>query len=131
MHQSKVLIDLRLIAPHVAFSVTKTFDPHFRWDGDGPDPSDDDLFPHTIDFSASVIVCGELVTGAASLGGSYFREEEPVGDAHGYLAQELLDALDDLPDLHLEDVGDEIKEAKAYLKAHMRNEWERQQKQKP
>lgn len=126
-----LLLTLKKVAPNIAFSVSKTPDPDFVWDGDGPDPINDYLYPHDVDFKASVLLHGEIIDGTSCLGGCYYREDEPVGDVNGYLAQKLDDALDDLPDLHLEDAGEDVKAAKAYLKEYMQDRWQKQQKGKP
>ena len=98
MEAKDLVHELRGIAPSIAVHVSKESDPGFRWDGDGPDPEGDGLYPYDVCVTAKAILDGRLVEGVAYLGGSYYEPGEPVGDAHGYLPQMLRDALESLQD---------------------------------
>lgn len=86
------------LAPHIAFSVTKEHDDSYVWDGDGPDPKDYDepMDAYDVTFTAIAIIQGKTVEGNSYLGGSYFKHGEPIGDCHGYLLQNLEEAVSDL-----------------------------------
>lgn len=83
-------------APSIEFLTSKEVDHSYEWDGDGPDPIDDGQYPHDLTFTARTIVNGEMVEGESFLGGSYYEICEPVGDAHGYLLQQLKEAAQEL-----------------------------------
>lgn len=109
---------LKLAAPSINISASKEIDHSFRWDGDGPDPVTEGLYPHDVTVTARAIVGGEMVEGNAYLGGCYYESDaKGVDDIQGYLNQMVdealcvLDGLQGLPHLF-----DEIKAAKAFLK---------------
>lgn len=109
---------LKIAAPSIVISATKEIDNSFRWDGDGPDPVTQGLYPHDVTVTARAIVNGEIIEGNAYLGGSYFESDaKGVGDVHGYLNQMVdealcvLDGLQGVPHLF-----DEIRVAQAFLK---------------
>lgn len=121
------------LAPSVAFSMYRTNDHHFSWNGDGPDPRDSGLDPYDVDFYARAIVGGEILEGSASLGGSYFQDDEPIGDAHGYLNQKLDEAADELHSRVIRSGGDaalsigvQIIAARDWLKKQSRIEYDAQ-----
>lgn len=83
-------------APSICFLVSRDIDESYKWDGDGPDPRDEGFDPYDVDVTARIIVRGQIVQGSASLGGCYFRSDEPTGEIHGYLVQMLGEALENL-----------------------------------
>lgn len=87
---------LRLTRPDVAITVTRELDPSFEWDGDGPDPTEDGFDAYDVDVVACCIRNGQLIEGRASLGGSYFQPEEPIGAVHGYLPQMVDEAVEEM-----------------------------------
>ena len=87
---------LRLARPDVAITVSRSHDSYFSWNGDGPDPRDEGFDPYNVDVVASTIHNGVLIEGRSSLGGSYFREDEPIGEIHGYLPQMVEEAVEEL-----------------------------------
>ena len=82
--------------PDVHISVTRELDEYFQWDGDGPDPELDGYEAYNVDVEAMTIRNGELITGSDSLGGSYFKPDEEIGECHGYLPQMIDEALERL-----------------------------------
>jgi hypothetical protein len=91
-----MLDKLKEIAPNVAFSISREYDPDFQWDGDGPDPQDEGYEPQNVTVTANAIVNGELIEGNAYLGGSYDLPDAPCPNVHGYLPQMIEEALTDL-----------------------------------
>lgn len=98
MDAKAILEGIALYAPSVAISIKRTLDDSYVWDGTGPDPVNYGLDPYDVDVVATTIVCGKYISGTASLGGSYYDSDEPIGDIHGYLQQMLLEALRELLD---------------------------------
>jgi len=80
----------------IAFTLCRTEDPSFRWDGDGPDPSKDGFLAYDVTVKARTIVEGEIMEACEYLGGSYYKHDEPLGDVHGYLPQMLEEAASKL-----------------------------------
>ncbi len=87
---------LAIARPDIAIVVTRTRDENFQWDGDGPDPAEDGFDAYDVDVKAFSIRNGQLLEGSASLGGSYFREDEPTAEIHGYLPQMVEEAVEEL-----------------------------------
>ena len=87
---------LRLARADVAITVSRTVDECFVWDGDGPDPIDEGFQAYDVDVVASTIRDGKLIEGRASLGGSYYQDDEPLGEIHGYLPQMVEEAIEEL-----------------------------------
>lgn len=93
--KADILNAVRKEDPGVHIDVTWEEDPSYRWDGDGPEP--EDLVAHDVTVRATKIVNGEMYQGEAYLGGSY----SPLGGPHcplihGYLAQKVDEAIDNL-----------------------------------
>lgn len=125
------LTTLKTIAPGIAITVSRTRDDSYTWDGDGEDPVERGIYPFDVDVTAKAIINGEIVEGSASLGGSYFEPEEPIGDVHGYLPQMLEEAIEDLA-TDLEKAGKvdtliSAQNAVNFLKRLMRERYEAQQ----
>src|ERR1700721_1573741 len=87
---------LKLSRPDVVITVSRERDDNFSWDGDGPDPVNDGYYPYDVDVTARTIRNGEMIEGTASLGGSYYQDEEPIGEIHGYLPQKVDEAIEEL-----------------------------------
>jgi len=91
------LIDqLKIKRPEVAITVSREADEYFRWDGDGPDPTEEGFQAYDVDVKARAIRNGVMYEGNSSLGGSYFQDDEPCGEIHGYLRQMVEEALEEL-----------------------------------
>jgi len=125
--QKEICERLRRIAPNVVFQSSRDPDQTFRWDGDGPDPSEEGYLPYDVTVTARAIVRGELVEGNASLGGSYYKPDEPVGSIHGYLPQMLKEAAAELLRIAPASLRHQLKGAIEYLKHLMRREWQDEQ----
>lgn len=83
--------------PHIAIVVEWDYDPGFVWDGDGPDPELDDLYPHDVTVIACRIDQGMLHKGFNHLGGCYAPLLGPYPeDIDGYLPQMIEEAIQDL-----------------------------------
>jgi hypothetical protein len=95
-HSHECIEELRVSRPDVAITIERELDPYFSWDGDGPDPRDEGYSPYTVTVMAIAIRNGELLTGDDSLGGCYYRPNEPIDDVHGYLPQMVEEAVDEL-----------------------------------
>lgn len=119
---------MRTIAPNVVFIATRDPDPDYVWDGDGPDPIDDDFEAYNVDVTVNTVVDGKAFEAVASLGGCYFKDDEPIDDLHGYLPQKLEEAASELhgqvPDSN---VKDQLSHAIAMLKQEMTDRWQAQQ----
>jgi hypothetical protein len=87
---------LRASRPDVAITVSRTIDSHFCWDGDGPDPYSEGYDPYDVTVRASVIRNGRLIEGESTLGGSYFRRDEPFNEIRGYLPQMVEEATEEM-----------------------------------
>lgn len=128
---SDLFAKLAAIAPSIAFSVTKEFDPHERWDGDGPDPRDEGFDPYDITVTARAIVAGQLIEGDAYMGGHWMKPEQETGSLGGYLLQMLDEAVTNLWEgrqrgsMSAAQVY-EIDMAHAYLRNLMREEYDAQ-----
>ena len=87
---------LAAAAPDITFDVSREIDPYFEWDGDGPDPVNRGLDPYDVDVCVRTIAGGEEVKECTSLGGSYFRSDDPTEDPliHGYLPQMVKEAME-------------------------------------
>lgn len=114
------LEELKTIAPSIVFRVSRSIDRDARWDGTGPDPEEEGYVAYSVDVSAQCIVRGELIEGNAYLGCSYYKPDEPTGDAHGYLPQMLEEAATELPD------SEDKTKALAFLKSLMRRLYDEQ-----
>lgn len=94
---SKTIEEYNERLPYHAVEVVWEPDTNFQWDGDGPDPIGDGLYPHEVTVSVSTIRKGKLITGEAYLGGCYSELSGPhCSDIHGYLPQLLQEAHDEL-----------------------------------
>lgn len=96
MTGKQMIEDLKKSHPDIAIRVTRTLDESFQWDGDGPDPAEDGYLPYDVDVDAIRIRKGVVLTGTASLGGSYFTPDEPTGEVHGCLPQMIKEAMHNL-----------------------------------
>ena len=133
MSKPEYLNQLNKIAPSILFTVSRELDPYESWNGDGPNPRDDGYSPYSVDVTALVIIGGEIIEGAQSLGSSWYRHDEPLGDVHGYLPQMLEEAATELQSTigAVSPMGRELTAAIEYMKAVMRQEWEAQQTARP
>lgn len=129
--QSPLIKKLAKVAPSISFSVTWERDPYFRWDGDGPDPADEDYEAYDVDVYARAVMGGEALEGVAHLGGSYSKPGHHDPDVHGYLNQLLDEALDELGKNMLVglSLSKQIKKAQALLKQEREKAYKRQMKQ--
>lgn len=80
----------------IAIIVQREHDPYFSWDGDGSDPRDEGFTPYNVTVKAITVRAGRLIESSSTLGGSYFKHTEPIGDIHGYLPQMVEEAIDGL-----------------------------------
>lgn len=86
--------------PSVAISVTRERDFDARWDGEGPDPTEIGYDAYTVVVRAFFILNGEIIEGNSYLGSSYYKPDEPIDMAHGYLPQMIEEALEELHKIH-------------------------------
>ena len=93
---AQILAKLKKAAPNIAISTAWHEDPHFRWDGDGPDPAEEGYLAYDVDVYARAIADGKLVEGTGSIGGSYSKPGEFDPEVNGYFLDLLRQALDDL-----------------------------------
>jgi len=92
----EMIAELKITRPDVVIEVTRERDEYFRWDGDGPDPEEEGFEAYDVDVTARCIRNGEMVEGRDSLGGSYYKPDEALGEVHGYLPQMIDEALEEL-----------------------------------
>lgn len=125
--EGQSLLDtLAKIAPAITFNVAREYDPHFRWDGDGPDPVEEGYLPHDV----TVYATAGNREGIASMVGHYQKPGE-VDDLGGYLPQMLEEAVNALA---MEIQGDsfyktaerDIAVAVRYLKREMAERYAKQ-----
>jgi len=93
---SGLIKKLAKVAPSIHFSVKWEPDHNFRWDGDGPDPSERGYQAYDVAVYARTIVGGEHLEGVNYLGGTYSKPGKPDPTVGGYLNQMLDEALDEL-----------------------------------
>ena len=129
---SEIADRLAILAPCIAFSVSREIDPHYRWDGDGEDPCDAGFDAYDVTVTATAILDGRIAEGDNRLGGSYFLPDEPTGDIHGYLLQMLQEATQDLCDTLARRGGyhgerlTQLAHVRGYLREAMRAAYEAQ-----
>jgi hypothetical protein len=124
---SRIFQKLRKLAPSIAFDVEHTHDPNFVWDGDGPDPSEENYLPYDVDVYARTIENGEILEGQRSMGGVYEIPEKIDLGIGGYLPQMLKEAIDELGTQVKEgQVLEQVTAARQYLKEFMRIRYESQ-----
>jgi hypothetical protein len=125
----EVFAGLRKVAPSISFAVSWTEDPHYHWDGDGPDPGYDGFVAYDVDVYARAILGGKMVEGRQSLGGVYERPEHYPDydpDIHGYLVQMLEEALEDLQKGMRGAQHQQVRKAREYLKRVLKHNYEAQ-----
>lgn len=146
MTANDIYLTLKKLAPNVYFSAGRKLDPSFIWDGDAPDPAEDGFDPYDVTVRAAAIINGELIEDSDSLGGSYFKENEPLDDIHGYLPEMLQEAAALLQDHLILSVSPSPLDADAaqhrshtirqldrvldFLKQELRARWQTQQDEK-
>lgn len=93
----RVQAGIKKLAPDVNIRTVWTEDPHYRWDGDGPDPVEEGYVAHDVSVIAEIeLANGTVVVGDNHLGGSYEKPgvEDPL--VHGYYYDMLSSALREL-----------------------------------
>lgn len=127
---SGLIKKLAKVAPSIHFSVVWEPDHNFRWDGDGPDPTERGYQAYDVAVYARAVVGGEHLEGVNYLGGSYSKPGKHDPNVHGYLNQMLDEALDELG--RKVRVGNEISleivKAQALLKREREKAYARQMK---
>ena len=88
--------NLCLLAPSVAFTITKEVDLDYDWGDGGPEAGSD---VYDIIFTATAIIDGEFVKASTYLGGCHMKHDQEFGDCDGYLIQKLLEAIEALEGL--------------------------------
>ena len=111
----KIQKGLGQVAPSIAFSIEYTEDPHFQWDGDGPDPTDEGYVAYDVDVYARAIAGGETIEGRDSLGGTYDKPHKKDPNVGGYLIDMLGQALEDLMGQGSKLPSSTLKQAKAAI----------------
>ncbi len=92
-----ILSGIRRVAPDVEISINWQEDPHFEWDGDGPDPRASGYIPHDVTVRAEIRTDDDiLIFGEEYIGGVYEKEYEQSDDIHGYFPGMVNDALAEL-----------------------------------
>lgn len=125
--KANLLEKLKTIAPNVVFSATRQLDPYCSWDGDGPSPRDEGFSPYNVIVVAKCIERGEIIEGESCLGSSWFKHDEPIGDAHGYLPQMLEEAATELQEKAGEDrTNDQLLAAIVAIKSEMKRAYNEQ-----
>lgn len=120
-HGADYLEDLKTIALEIAFEVEASRDMTFEWNGHGPDPKKQGFYPYDVIVSGAIIHKGEVITNDDTLGGSYFKPQERLGNIHGYLIQMLESVLNDFE--HRDGVpAERLLPAREYLKAKAEEE---------
>ena len=129
---SEIAARLATFAPSISFSVSREIDENYRWDGDGEDPAENGFDAYTITVTARAIIDGQIVEGENSLGGSYFQDDEPTGEIHGYLLQMLAEAAKDLCDTlsrrgwYSGERLEQLADARCYIRQAMRAAYDAQ-----
>ena len=106
--------------PDVAVILKRERDDYYQWDGDGPDPCEDGFDPYDVMVKVVTIRNGRLFEGKDTLGGCYFKPDEPFDEIHGYLPQMLEAALEELDQQLIELTGEpspDLEQAKRELDA--------------
>ena len=84
---------IKRIAPNVAITITREYDPYYQWVGDAPDESHSGHLPYTVAVKATAIIRGELVEALDALCGCHYHPDEELGDVHGYLPDMITQAV--------------------------------------
>lgn len=82
-------------ARDIAIEVTRKLDHDQSWDGDAPHPGRN-YSAYVITVTAYQIINGRLYSGSDYLGSSWYRENEPIADIHGYYPQMREEAFAEL-----------------------------------
>jgi hypothetical protein len=117
---------LAQIAPSIHFDVKYDRDPHFRWDGDGPDLREEGFEAYDVTVSAHTIVGGSSRVGTQYLSGHYDIPGRHDRDLGGYLPQMLEEAVDELRKKRLpEPVATQARNAQEYLRQVFKTRYQR------
>ena len=117
--------------PSIAFSASRQIDDYYRWDGDGDAP--EDMSAYDVTVSASAVICGNLTTCETHVGGSYYEDNEPIGDIHGYLPQMAEESVSQLADKAKDCapfIRAEALSASKWLKGEIRRRYDEQMQSK-
>jgi hypothetical protein len=113
---------LKVLAPNVAFGVSRKIDGYDKWDGDGEDPREEGYEGYSVTVKAVAIEDGKIIEGIDSLGSCYMKPDEEIGDVHGYLLQMLQQAATELSEnANGGEIEDQLDAALGFLKQEMRN----------
>ena len=94
LSHTDIITELAAVAPRVHISTSWEEDPHFTWDGDGPDPATEGYVAHNVTVTAVRIERGALRDAESHLAGSYSQYRGPhCPDIHGYFPQMVEEAL--------------------------------------
>jgi hypothetical protein len=128
MEAAEIYAGLKEFAPNVVCCSHAELDDGFVWDGDGPDPTEEGYYPHTVYVTVKAIANGEIVEGVAALGGSYYQHDEPLDDIHGYLPQMLQEAVAELEDKLARDhpVVHELRVVQMFLRRELERRYQEQ-----
>jgi len=121
-----IWVNLKIIAPNIAFGMSREEDPDFVWDGDGPDPREEGATAYDVYIRAEAVVDGEHIEGHASLGGHLLMPGESDDDISGYLPQMLEEAAEELETQATGAVKKQAKAAREYLKKVLRARYKEQ-----
>lgn len=131
MTSDEIYAALAVCAPDIEFSSSRELDEDSEWDGDGPDPVEEGFSPYVVTVTARCIANGRLQEGERSLSSSYFRDDEEIGDVHGYLPQMLEEAASELLKKTTERRHNvQLEQVLHVLSLEMRARWQAQQQEK-
>jgi hypothetical protein len=123
---SEIAARLAVLAPSIAFSVSREIDENYRWDGHSEDPTENGSDAYFVTVTAHAILDGRMAGGASIMGGFYFLPDEPTGELNGYLLQMLKDAAEDLQYTltlrggHTVEKLEQVADAQCYIRQAMR-----------
>ena len=131
MTYEEIYDKLRELAPNVLFSANRELDSHLSWDGDGPSPREEGFSPYDVQVTAAAIINGCLIEADVHLGDSWYMDDEPLGDIHGYLPQMLKKVALELWERLTDDkIKKQLVAVRRFLHQEMNDLWQAQQDEK-
>jgi hypothetical protein len=126
MNADEIYAELKRLAPHVAFSTTKSFAEEEQWEGDGDDPADEGFYVYDVEVTAKTIHQGKLYSVSSYIGDFYMHLDEPIGDIAGYLPQKLEEVVDLIIDIKDDKIKAELLAVRKFLKKEIQQRYSEQ-----
>tara|TARA_R110000851_G_scaffold39729_6_gene100719 strand:+ start:2402 stop:2941 length:540 start_codon:yes stop_codon:yes gene_type:complete len=123
MSRQKLLESLAISHPMLSVTVTAQYEDGHSWDGDGPDPIHESLYPYTVAVTVARIEGGKLIEHTRHLVSCYAEDETHFNDPehkddyeiHGYFTQMLEESVSDHTIIHEIPRRDYVKQGRPGL----------------